>query len=187
MKAPREPQARPQQRRVLVVGLDRSERDVIVDMTLKGSRKALPPITRVRLPRLRTVADISAIGLRRRTFIRQLESLIADKANVVISGSLVSPTGIGYIPLLEAEFLARLQPDLVILLETDTRELFYVPGMGIARHKDPQALEAMRFEQDLNRHWASRTGSPVAVLRLEKGNAKRTLRELRQLLVAVMG
>lgn len=172
-------------KRVFIIGIDDSERDVIVDMTLKGSRKQLPRLTHIKLPNIKDVGQ-EDIRSRRARFTAEMEKALQTKRNFVISGSLVTKTPLGFVPLFEEGALPRMKADVFVLLERDTREFLAVPGFGIVRRKNHEGLEDMRLHQELHRHLAGATGSPIKVLKMERGNVKQSLKEFRSYLLKVM-
>lgn len=168
---------------IFIVGLDETERDVIVDLTLKGSRKELPPFTRAKLPHLKAVSSLKEIEKKRSHFSEQFSSLMKGKKNVVVSGSLTAKTAFGFVPLFSN--LGTLTPDMILLLEKDTRDFFVHPEYGLVKRKE-EMVSTARLQQELNRQLAAQGGCPIHILQLEKGNVKKTLKTIRKLLVHAM-
>jgi len=171
-------------KKIFVIGLDNTKRDIIINMTLKGSRKELPKLTHVKLPKMSGIASLKDTAEKRGEFSHKFSKLMSAKKNLIVSGSLVAKTPLGTVPLLED--LSDLKADLIVLLESDTREMFAVPGYGIADRKDKEALNETRLMQELNRQFAAHSGSPLVILNIERENIKKALKELRKVLVTVM-
>lgn len=173
-------------KRLLIVALDHTVRDLVVEHTLKGSRKQLPRITHAKLPRLDDVKTLAALKTKRKKFSKEFDRLLESKKNLIISGNLVNETRLGIVPLFEGGFPSQLRPDLIVLLETETRDMIVIPGQGVAQRKNLPKVHSAKLQQDMNRQLSTLSGSPMQIFQLERGNIKKTLKEFRRVLLRVM-
>jgi len=167
-------------KKILIIGVDESERDSIVEMVLKGNRKSLPKLAFAKLPDF-SGASGSGFEKKRRRFYSEFERLLQRKGNLVLSGSLTIRTGQNFSPLFTGEFFNRFCPDLTILMEIDTREAFVIPGYGVVKRK--VNMGEVRFQQEMNRYYASLLFGPLRILPVKRENIKKVLRDLRELLM----
>lgn len=169
-------------KKILIVGVEESERDSLVEMVLKRNKKFLPHLTFARLPDFSHL-PVKRIKAKRKAFYKEFEKVLKRKGHLVLSGSLTFKTPLGFTPLFTTPLFT---PDLTILLELDTREAVIVPGYGIARRKVDR--RGIRFQQELNRYYAILLLSPLKILPVDRGNIKKALRELKEVVqIALQG
>ncbi len=177
------PQGSPKNLKILVVGVEESERDSIVDMVIRGNRRLLPKLVVAKLP------DFSGLGSselreKRPAFYERLSQISQREGVFVISGSLAFRSRNGIAPLFTGELLGKFVPDMTILLEVDVRDSFVVPGYGIAVRKN--SAGDLKLLQEMNRHFASLLGGPVTVLNVNRSDMKKALRTFRELLMSAL-
>ncbi|MBL7160501.1 MAG: hypothetical protein ISS93_01480 [Candidatus Aenigmarchaeota archaeon] len=167
-------------RKILVVGIEEADVRALSEMVLKGNRRYFPRLTFARLPDLSGL-DTKKLESKKEAFSPEFSKLLKKGGNIIMAGSLTAKGPLGFAPILTEE---QRFADLAILLELDTRQHVAVPGYGIVRKGVD--THHMRRQQELNRYHAFRLAGTINILPLEKENVKKSLRELKELLMAAL-
>ena len=166
-------------RTVLFLGVDETDRDSLLELVLKVNKKYLPRLTLVKIPRFPESSGLKEITESMKSFYKRFDRLLDVEGNRIITASTTTHTEAGFVPTFPQGFFERISPDFTILLETDARKP--LPEYGIVRRKtDPTGAA---FQQHISRYYAAHTGAPLKVIIVQKDNIKRTLKEIRELLM----
>ena len=169
-------------RTIFVSGIEESECASIVKMFLKGNRKYLPRVRFVRLPDFSGIPHKDFLSGRQK-FMKEFNEFLGHGGNVVIAGSLVAKTSFGYSPVFSQ---GSMKPaDLAVIIEMDVRDAVIEPEYGIIRKK--VGMRELSEHQQLNRLQACLLSETVRTVRVEKGNLKKVLKDLREVLIPILG
>lgn len=170
-------------KKILIIGVEETERDSLLDMVMKGAKKNLPKLmTLAKLPSLSSAKDFTEVDEKRKKFYMEFEKLLQKEGNMVMSGNLVSRSPLGFIPLFTGDFFNKFTPDITVLLELDTRQEVMVPGYGIVQKKVDK--KDVRIQQEFNRFYASLLFGTVKIFHVDRTNIKKTLKELKELFLS---
>lgn len=170
--------------KILIVGVDESERDTLVQMVVKGNKKIFPKLTVAKLPDFSEISSFKHLDERRKKFHKDFDVIAEKKGNIILTGNLSAHTKFGFVPLLTEKPISVFRPDLTILLEVDSHETVLLPEYGIIRKK--RSTKDIQIQQQLNMQYATMLFSVVKILRVDSGDVKKSLRTLKEVLKAAL-
>jgi len=171
-------------KKILVVGVAESESSSLAEIVLKGNRKHFPKVAFAKFPDLSGLNTFTELNEKRNKFYQEFEKILDRKGNIVLSGSLTAKTSHGFAPLFTGDFFNKFKPDLTILLEIDPREAVIIKNYGIVKRKGSPGT--VKFEQELNRYYSSMLFGAIHIVRVQRGNVKKSLRDLKEVLMSAL-
>lgn len=107
---------------------------------------------------------------------------IAEKGRVIVDTHCTIQTPSGYLPGLPEWVVRGLEPETIVLIETDAEAIAARRGSDDTRERDADSPEAIAFHQALNRSAAAAvatlTGATIAVVENKQGQVDQAVAQL---------
>ena len=120
--------------------------------------------------------------------------IIAKKGRtgiVIIDTHMSVNTKAGFLPGLPYDVLKKLDPSLLVLIETDPKDIMKRRGLDSSRDRDNQSIQEIEFGLEWSRYLASACstliGIPVKILKNEHGKQKEVANDLFNSIVEQLG
>ncbi len=173
---------------ILVTGLDESGRDEIIEMVLQGCKNMLPHVTLIKasefMPDIESERSITRLAAMRENALAKLEKTVVSSlkggGNIVLTGGATKSTKHGYMPLITEDFIEKIKPDLIILMEVVPHR---IESYMEHEHMDWQQQKMERYMASM---FSLRTGALLRVIRVKSGKVKDAIKESADALRAAM-
>lgn len=160
---------------VMVTGIQETDKDTIIDLALSRSKKMLPNFSRVDFSAgVKAVEDKIEESM---DMVREelestydslqksmIEKMKGEGGHIVLNIQLAAKTMHGYVPLVPAALFKNFRPDVIVLMESDPREVA----------KTEEDIKEVRERQEINRHYATvysmMYGAVLKILQVRKGS-----------------
>ncbi len=120
--------------------------------------------------------------------------IIAKKGRtgmIIVDTHMAVNTKAGFLPGLPYDVLKKLDPSLLVLIETDPKDIMKRRGLDNSRDRDSQSLKVIELGLEWSRYLASACstliGIPVKILKNEHGKQKEVANDLFNSIVEQLG
>jgi adenylate kinase len=107
---------------------------------------------------------------------------MSRKSNVVLDTHCSIKTPKGYLPGLPENILKKLEPDVIVIVESKAEEIDMRRQMDKTRDRDAEGVEGIRLHQDMNRNFGAAysvvSGACVKVVQNPQGKVDQAAMEM---------
>jgi adenylate kinase len=155
---------------ILITGTEETDKDVIIDLTLKGTNKILPKFDYLCFTDFKIKKSVEES---QRTFVKKImEKIKKTKSkkprNLIINCNFIEKNKEYYIPTVTENFFDEVKPDFIILMK------------AVKKHLDED------WQRITESYIISNLKKEIKIIKVEEGNIKKAIKSLRETLKSIM-
>jgi adenylate kinase len=165
---------------VFVTGVRECFRDDIMELALKGMK--LPSFSFVKFGSISgNFKDIETVKDVQRKVLKKIDSVIGKhKKSLILSGDFTVRSDKGIIPVVTSEFLEIFKPDVIVVLEVSSSYVMH-------KYENPGDILMQQYiNRGISNLYAYNSGAVLKFINIERGNIKKALREVSDILKFAM-